>query len=411
MRFDIKIVQLFAPLLSIFIIINGLGALSTHIPLVIDQLYTSGFEVGVITGVYYLGMTVGAFRNADLITRVGHIRTYTALAAIIVTVILGMGISQNIFVWGVSRFLTGYCLAGLYIVIESWILAAGTPKTRGTLLSLYMIAIYSASGSGQFLLKITPNDPAFIFTIAAILSSLSIVPLAITKASTVVIDEPSALPVKKLFKISPSGMISCGFSGILFGVISGFIPIYLNNKLDNAMDTPFVMFLVLMGGVILQFPIGWLSDQFDRRKMLILLSVSIIVIGAVMMLPITLPKIVFYALMFSFGGVSFSLYPVSMSHTCDPLDAEDIVTATQGLMLVYGTGAVLGPLVAPIFQSVYGYEGIFLYFTVFSTALLFYLLRRLYVSDPNEAEDQHDFVPMPNTTPIASELDPRVDDE
>lgn len=403
------LLKIAAPLLGIFILVNGLGALATFIPIQIHAGGGSAFDVGMITGAYYLGMALGAFRNANLILRIGHIRAFSAFAALITVAILSMGLSYSLILWCLLRGLSGYCLAGLYIVIESWILKESTVKTRGVCLALYMIAIYGASASGQFLLNIGSVTSSLLFTIAAILAALSIVPLATTRAGNPEIETPSALNIIDLFRLSPSGLVSCTCSGLMFGVISAFVPLYLRTILTDLSETAFVMFLVLMGGVLLQYPVGWLSDQFDRRKMLMILCAIIIAIGCAF---IAIPQqsgLFLYALMFLFGGVSFSLYPVSMSHTCDVLDPNAIVSATQGLMLSYGVGAVLGPLIAPIFQSFFGYIGVFIYFNVACASLFIYLLSRLFMQKPHTNDEQHSFVPMPNTTPIAAELDPRAD--
>ncbi|HBN23294.1 MAG TPA: hypothetical protein DD412_08680 [Holosporales bacterium] len=201
-------------------------------------------------------MALGAFRNAPLILRIGHIRAFSAFAALITVAILSMGLTYFLVLWCLLRALSGYCLAGLYIVIESWILKESTVKTRGVFLALYMIAIYGASASGQFLLNIGSATSSLLFTIAAILAALSIVPLATTRAGNPVIEEPSALNVLDLFRLSPSGLVSCTCSGLMFGAISAFVPLYLRTILTDLSETAFVMFLVLMGGVLLQYPVG-----------------------------------------------------------------------------------------------------------------------------------------------------------
>jgi len=140
-----------------------------------------------------------------------------------------------------------------------------------------------------------------------------------------------------------------------------------------------------------------------------ILCAIIIAIGSVLIMIPQQSGLFLYGLMFLFGGVSFSLYPVSISHTCDVLNPNAIISATQGLMLAYGVGAVFGPLIAPAFQSVFGYVGVFIYFNVACLSLFIYLLSRLFIQKPHTDDEQHNFVPMPNTTPIAAELDPRAD--
>lgn len=406
------LLQLSAPLLGIFIILNGTGAIGTFVPLAVDQGGQNSLQIGVITSFYYFGMMLGAFKNASLIIRVGHIRAYAAMGALITVIVLLMGLDYNFWLWCFCRMAMGYCLAGLFIVVESWILNAGTPETRGSFLSLYMIALYSATGTGQFLLTVTESHSVLYFFICAgMLAAASIVPLAVMKGAHPAIEKPSALPFRKLFRISPSGLLSCGFAGMIYGVVLGFVPLYLKVTLPDISDTAFVMFLILVGGVLLQFPIGWISDHFDRRKMLVILCLLLIAISLIIIIMDVIPKYILYGLMFALGGISFSLYPVSMSHTCDPLKPEDIVTATQGLMLSFSLGAVSGPLLAPLFGDMFGYEGIYYYFVAFSAVLVMFLTTRVAVNQPYQDDEQHGFVAMPNTTPIVSELDPRSEEE
>ncbi len=273
-----------------------------------------------------------------------------------------------------------------------------------------MVAIYGASASGQFLLNLSNPSTLIPFVVIGILTALSIIPLAITKVGNPVIDEPSALNVFELFKLSPSGLISCTAAGLLFGSISGFLPLYMQATLDKISNTAFVMFLVLLGGMILQYPVGKLSDQFDRRKVIVALCAFITATSLSIIMLSSLNVVLFYGLMFLFGGVAFALYPVSISHTCDVLEPNDIVAATQGLMLAYGIGAVAGPLIMPLFMNFFGHTGIFIYFIVTCISLGLYLLTRVIVSDPTTATEHQDFVPLPNTTPVAAELDPRADE-
>jgi len=402
--------SIFPPLLSMFFLMNGVGLFGTFTPIRLEMEGVTSWNIGLITSAYYCGMALGAFKNANFILRVGHIRAYAAFASLLAVVMLSQGLFYSLWYWVILRIIAGYCLSGLYIVVESWMLGQSSIKTRGKFLALYMIALYGASASGQFLLNSFDINSLVPFAIASILATLSVLPLAVTKVGNPTIEEPSALTLIQLYKLSPTGIVSSTSSGFLVGSVLGLLPIYIQATLYDISGTALIMFLVIAGGAVLQYPIGRLSDMIDRRKILILLCLLLVVISLfiIMMPGYYLPRL--YILMFVFGGASFAVYPVSISHTCDVLDHNDIVSATQGLMLAYGTGAIFGPLAASFLMKFLGFTGLFVYFIALSSSLASYLIYRVITQKPTSTNDHQNFVFLPGTTPIASELDPRSDE-
>lgn len=401
-----------APLISIFILMNGFALFSTYIPLKLKFSGAPSWSVGLITAAYYTGLVIGSFKNASFILRVGHIRAFAAFASVTTCLFLLNSLTDSTYVWIFLRAVSGYCLSGLYIVIESWILNASNIESRGKYLSMYMIAIYGSSATGQLLLNVVDMNTLSPFIIVAILSSFAIFPLAITRIGNPKIEEPSALSVWELLKLSPSGAVACCCAGLVFGATAGFIPIFFQKYFSSIQETAFAMFVFISGGVVLQYPIGRLSDYIDRRKVILFLC-ALLCVTSLISMHITLEyKLLFYFTMFVCGGVVHTLYPVSISHTCDALSHNDIVAATQGLMLIYGVGAVLGPIVGGVFTTSLGPNGLFVYLLIISIALGCYLLLRMQVKSAPSVEEHAAFVPMPTTTPVASELDPRsIEDE
>lgn len=390
-----------------FILMNGFALFSTYIPLKLKLNGAPSWSIGLITAAYYAGMVIGSFKNASFILRVGHIRAFAAFASITTCVFLANALTNFLPVWILFRALLGYCLSGLYIVIESWILNASNVENRGKYLSMYMISIYGSSATGQLLLNLTGMDTLLPFVIVALLTSFAIFPLAVTRVGNPEIEEPSALSVTELLKLSPSGSVACCCAGLVFGATIGFMPIFFQEYFSSLSETAFTMFIFISGGVSLQYPIGRFSDYTDRRKVLLLLCALLCLSALIAM---TLPseyKAFFYITMFICGGVVHTLYPVSISHTCDSLSHNAIVAATQGLMLIYGVGAVLGPLSVSMFSTVLGPKGIFIYLLLVGVLLGMYLLQRMCMSTAAPVSEHSSFVPMPSTTPVASELDPR----
>ena len=396
-----------APLLSMFILMNGLGMLVTFIPVRLEGLEVSSWDIGLITSAYYAGMVMGSIRNAHFTISVGHIRAYAAFASIITVAVLCQGLVYNLWYWVAIRVICGYCLSGLFIVVESWMLGKSSPKTRGQYLSLYMISLYGASALGQFLLNLSPMDSLIPFFIITILTSLSVVPVAVTKGGNPTIEEPSALTFRELFKLSPSGVIASGCSGLFIASALGMVPLYTQLTYDDVQVTSIMMFFLIFGGMALQWPVGHLSDNMDRRKMLAILAVVLVSISiAFMLIPVSFIYPM-YALLFVFGGAVFAVYPVGISHASDVLDPNDFVSAIQGLTLAYGIGAVVGPTLASTCMSMLGPDGLFVSFILIASPLAAYLAYRTTVNAPAKEEDQQEFVSMPATTPVASELDPR----
>lgn len=402
-----EITSIGAPLLSMFILMNGAGLLNTFIPVRLEMNLVSSWDIGLVAAGYYAGMVLGAFRNAHFILRVGHIRAYATFASLTAVAVLSQGLFYDLFWWIFLRLVGGYCLSGLYIVIESWLLGKSTPQTRGQFLSLYMISLYGAMASGQFFLNLFPIDSLLPFAIITILSSLSVIPVAISKTGDPTIEEPTALSLIQLFKLSPSGIIACFCSGMVLGSVFGLVPLYLQLAIDSVTETSIIMFFLIFGGTALQYPIGHLSDRMDRRKVILGLCTIIICISFSVLFLSKNHHYAWYVLMFIFGGASFVLYPVSISHTCDVLKQNDIVAATQGLMLAYGIGAVISPALASAIMQGLGSPGLFIFFIFVSAGLFSYLIYRIQVHAPPKAEDQQEFVTLPGTTPVASEMDPR----
>ena len=359
-----------------------------------------------MTGAYYAGLAYGSFQIERYILSVGHIRSFSAFASCVSIIVILQGIFPNPYVWLVLRFLSGLATAGIFIVIESWLLSAGNTKIRGQILALYMISLYAAQAGGQFLINLASIRTLTLFAVIAILSSLSIIPMALTKIPTPEICEPSSLNFKKLFKVSASGVFGSFISGLILGAIYGLLPLVIIQKTGQTSDVALYMALVIIGGMFVQYPVGRLSDFVERRLVLAGLALLTVIISIVMIY--NMHNIyVAYVTSFILGGVAFTLYPVSISLACDSLEQKDIVSGTQGVLLAYSIGATAGPFIAPVFMHIIGPNGLFIYLTIISTVLTVFLVWRK-TNIPATPQDEQ-FIAMPQTTPVTAELDPRGD--
>lgn len=398
------LIETAVPLLSLFIFILGMGFFSTLLALKMTLNHASPFIIGAMTGVFYAGLVLGSFRAERFISRVGHIRAYSAFSSVLAVICLLHGLFYNLPLWLLLRFIAGLASAGLFIVIESWLLCKSTEVNRGQILSLYMITFYAAQSFGQFFLNLGDPQTMLLFAIASMMCSLSIIPLSMSHVRSPQYDEPSTLGFRKLLKISASGLLGSMSSGLIMGGIYALLPTFLSDLFHEKSQVANYMFALIFGGMLLQYPVGKLSDIFERRLVLIVLSVAIIIISFALIWEYQSP-IFFFILMMIFGGLTFTLYPISVSHACDSLEPRDIVAGTQGLLLAYSLGAMVGPFIAPLFMHAWGSQGLFIYFiSVCGLIIPLFIIRKTQKEDLTQEEA---FLTMPQTTPIMSEIDPR----
>jgi MFS family permease len=358
----LKIIRLvLAPIVSLVILVMGNALFVTYTSV---RLKLDGYNVqtiGYIIGAYFAGLLVGSLASNRIIEKVGHIRAYAAFAAFMTVLAMIQALFQQIWMWGVVRFFGGACLAGLFIIIESWLLAKSTPNTKGKVLSIYLIAFYASQGIGQFLLNVADPLSFTPFAIIVLLSAISIVPIATTKMAPPSIQQFSNLTLVQLLKNSPLGFFTCILSGLLLGPIYGLIPIFAKESGMTLDHVAYATSFTILGGFIFQWPIGQLSDKSDRKKVIALIAFGTSIIASVMcFIPYTSELLIFFLLAL-FGGFSFVIYPLGISHCSDTIEEKDLIAATAGLSLAYSIGAIVGPIVASFTMKLLGPRGLFIY--------------------------------------------------
>lgn len=392
-----------APLISIAFIMLSNGYFLTFISLRLKIEGLSDAMVGLVQSSYYFGMLLGTIKMESFIRRTGHIRAFAAFASIMTVTILVQGFIVEPLTWITLRFIAGICIAALYIVIESWCLLKSTPETRGAILAFYMVALYGSQAFSQFILDIANSNSLEPYLAAGFLCSLSVVPVAWTYRPSPELHEPGSLSLLDLFKACPFGFLGCLIAGIILSSIYSFTPIYAQ---DFSFSVSKVMFATIAGGFLLQWPIGYLSDLFDRRRVLVATSLGVIVPSLILFFAVKNLDLTL-VLSFILGGLCFTIYPLSITHACDRIHPKEITSATSMLLLSYGIGAVIGPLLAPFFMGSLTAAGLYLYIGLCGVILsgigIFALLRRPAVP----MEDQQEFVSLPPVAQVAYELDPR----
>ena len=362
------------PLLSTALFMLGNGYLNTFISLRMSELGHSDLAIGTISSAYYIGLVLGALQIAKFIVRMGHLRVFVCFIGLFNFICFVHAISDNIYLWFILRLLAGISLAGFYITIESWLLEYSTNNNRGIVLALYMVSISSAQAFGQLFLGI--YDASFPFIIVIVLLSLSIIPIAISSRKVKTICDIELINFNDVAKLNSGSLAACLVSGLILSAIYSLLPLMFERVTGQPEKTAYLMFITLLGGTILQYPIGLLSDNFDRHKVLILtaflssmLSLGITIVGYNSLSIVQLSIIYFI-----FGGMSFTFYPVALSIVCDRLKRDNIVSASQNLSLIDGLGSIIGPIIAPQFMSFFGVEGLMIYFIVVYFCFFLFLI-------------------------------------
>lgn len=396
------------PLLSLFILMIGSSFLLTLTVLRLGHMHAPPILIGSMTAALYAGLAAGSFQAEPLIARVNHVRAYTTFVSIFSVTCLLQGLFVNAWFWLSLRFICGFSIAGALIVVESWLLAKSTFKTRGVILSLYMISLYCAQSFGQLFINTKQLNSLQPFVIVALLSSISLIPLAIGKMNMPRITAHSSLSFKKLYRLAASSIVAAFCGGLMQSSINGLLPYYLKLQKYPLNEVSYMMAITLFGGMCLQYPMGRLSDIVERRLVLALICIASILICTQVILTHHI-LILMYTSLFILGGLIFTIYPVSISYGCDALSRHEIVAGTQGLLLAYSIGAMLGPILSPFFITLFGPEGLFVYFISISSLLSVYLMWRRTQKVANPQEEP--FLAVTGTTPISAELDPRSDEE
>lgn len=393
------------------ILLVGVGLLGTLLGVRATLAAFSNIETGLIMAGYYAGYIAGTQLAPRVIRNVGHIRSFAAFAAVGAACSLAFGLLVQPWPWLFLRILNGACVVGLYMVVESWLNAQSAGHARGRIFSLYMMSTLIALGAGQFLLLAGEVSDLTLFALATMLISLGVVPVAVTQVKEPAIELAVPFHLAQLIRISPLGAAGALIAGMVNGAFWGMAPVFGQRLALAEGQIALLMSATIFGGALLQWPVGHVSDRVDRRSVLIAVSLATAAAAAVAAWIVINGVAGLILSAFLYGGLMFSLYAISVAHTNDHLEEGQVLEATRGLIMIYGIGALSGPLLGGIAMDIAGPVGLPVVSATAAAALGLFGLYRVSRRPAPPLEQQTEFVSMVRTSPVALEMHPVADPE
>ncbi|WP_150524392.1 MFS transporter [Roseibium sediminis] len=387
--------QLIAPisalLMAVALVVFGHGLQSTLLPLTASEAQFSDLAIGMISSAYFAGLVLGCLGAPHLIMRAGHIRAFAAIVSLMSAAAIFHPILVDPVSWSVIRVISGFCLAGFYMIIESWLNERATNENRGTIMSIYIVVLFGATMIGQVSIS-TMDISSFVpFAVASVMASLAVMPIALTTTNQ---PAPIALvqfrPVK-LYQTSPAAFVGSLLVGVANGTLWTLTPLYGTQIGLSTNQSAIFAAAIIAGGMLSQWPAGKLSDIMDRR--IVLLGLAALTAGVAVAIFLLNPTGFWVAAGFAFAIGIFSqpCYAVAVAHGFDYALPEDFVETSSGLLLAFGMGSIAGPLIASYLMGLTGPGGMFLMVAVVEVVLVGFLLTRLVARKAVEQEDKTDF--------------------
>jgi len=366
-----------ALLLSTALLLMGNGLQGVLLPVRGGLEAFSSLDLGILGGAYFLGFALGCVHAPRLVTRVGHIRVFTAMVAIVSATALAHPLLLWPAVWWGLRAATGYCFAAIYMVIESWLNERSTVETRGTVFSIYTIINLTVITAGQMMMAL--GDPARLplFSIVSILVSVAAVPVALTSATAPAPIHRARIRPRRIFRASPVGFMGCLTVGLVNGSFWSLGPVFAQRSGAGITGVAIFMSTTVLLGAVGQWPLGRASDRMDRRKVIIVSCAGGVAAALGLFALKDLGLVVILACAGVYGLFVFPLYALSVAHANDHVPPEDYVETSSTLLLLYAVGAMIGPMAASGAMTVIGAPGLFAFNAACLAAMSGYAVWRM----------------------------------
>ena len=380
-----------ALLLSVALLIFGHGLQTTLLPLAADRFYFSDFEIGAISSAYFVGMVLGCLGAPLVIMRAGHIRAFAALVSLMSAAAIVHPILIDPVAWFVIRVISGFSLAGFYMIVESWLNESATNENRGTVMSFYIVILFSALILGQISIAGMDISSFIPFAVASVSVSLAVMPVSLTTST-----QPAPITLVRfrpaqLFRNSPAAFVGILLIGISQGALFTLTPLYGSQIGLSTDQAAFYAASLIGGGLLAQWPVGRLSDRMDRR--LVIVGLGSATAAAALAIVLFSPSVFAIAALslFLVGMFSQPLYAITVAHAFDHAAPEDFVETSSGMLLSFGIGSIIGPLVASVIMGQIGPSGLYVMVVGVNVVLAIFVLTRVVAREALTADEKTDF--------------------
>lgn len=353
--------------------------------------------IGIVMSGYFVGMLLSSLQAVKIVASIGHIRAFASFASIASTVALAHLLWINPGFWFILRLISGFCMGGMIVVTEGWLNERATNKNRGNILSLYMITTYACAGLAQLLLMLGSTNANRLFIIVSMLYSFALLPILMTQSQAPMPSQPRRANIKQLFNTSSVGMVGTFMVGILNGIFYGLMPIYAYSLGLSLEQTAIFIALSLASGMLLQLPLGKLSDKVDRRYVMAFSALMTSVACYRLFTANNDNMTWLYVAAVFYGSVAFSINPICIAHVNDLAPADERTQTASGLLMLYGIGAVIGPLLGGLIMP-FGVNYIFLLSGIVALIFGVYALIRTIVK-PRHGQQKRKFRPFSLQSP------------
>ncbi len=365
----------------------------------------STFTTGIMMSGYFIGMFIGSMLAPKLVQRVGHIRVFSALASLASISILFHGVYIEPVMWMAMRVITGISFAGFYVVTESWLNDRASNETRGKVLSIYMVIVTGSMGAGQFLLNLAQPSAIDLFILISVIMSFGLIPILLTAKPAPAFASSAKMSVLELYRASPLALIGNCLTGMAHGTIFGLGAIYATSVLVDVKAISLFMACFLIGSLIAQWPVGYISDLVGRRGVMAGLSV-ISVICCILAVTTTKDSLAFYLIIVLLGAAAMPMYSICIAYANDRLEPHQIVAASGSLVMLAGFGAMVGPILIAFFMDLFDLSFYFWGIAAVFAMIFMFTLIRIGSRAGVALEEQTTLVAGPIGTPIAEFIAP-----
>lgn len=357
----------------------------------------------VMTG-YFVGVMVGSRVAPNLIRRVGHVRAFAALASLISAAFILYPALPDPIAWTLLRVAVGFCFSGVYVIAESWLNDISTNETRGQALSSYLIVQMLGIIAAQAFVNLADPSGYTLFVVISVLVSVSFAPILLSVSAAPVFQTAKRMSLMELYKVSPLGCVSIFFLGGIFSAQFGMSAVYATERGLSISDLSLFVAAMYVGGLVLQYPLGYISDHMDRRMLIGLITGF----GGGFLLSAMRFSDEFYVLLtmaFVMGGVANPLYSLIIAYTNDYLDPDDMAAASSGLIFLNGVGALLGPFSVGYLMAQFGADSYFVFIAALFLSITAYSVFRMTQRSTTSVEDTAAYAPiLPQSSPVMVEV-------